>query len=203
MLIEEADERQKPSFFGMSRNRDHARAYTHSSKMALDQLVAFLRDEPIVSSQNLFVLPVHHLVQRVLVFWSSDDSTVKGMHALLSANTTKGITFFRHKVLSDFTIAKQDVTIQIHVENSKTTTHLPTATLSTDQSNRSPGFWNFQLTNTTTWLWRWLPHRLSKRQSLTTVVLRTPITQIIFFNHGTVFLWDDYWPLSLSCESDL
>ena len=29
-------------------------------------------------------------------------------------------------------------------------THLPTATLSTDQSNRSPGFLNFQLTNTTT-----------------------------------------------------
>ena len=48
------------------------------------------------------------------------------MHALFSANNTKGIAFFRHdKVLSDFTIAKQDVTIQIHVENSKTTTHLP------------------------------------------------------------------------------
>ena len=39
----------------------------------------------------------------------------------------------------------------------------PTATLSTDQSNRSPGFFlNFQLTNSTTWQWRWLPHRLSK-----------------------------------------
>ena len=60
--------------------------------------------------------------------------------------------------------------------------YLPTATLSTDQSNHSPGFLNFQLTNITTWLWRWLPHRLSKRQSLTTVLLRTPITQMIFFN---------------------
>ena len=59
---------------------------------------------------------------------------------------------------------------------------LPTATLSTDQSNRSPGFLNFQLSNTTTWLWSWLPHRLSKCQSLTTVLLRTPITQMIFFN---------------------
>ena len=31
---------------------------------------------------------------------------------------------------------------------------------------------------------RWLPHRLSKRQSLTTVLLRTPITQMIFFSQG-------------------
>ena len=46
------------------------------------------------------------------------------------------------------------------------------------------GFLNFQLTNTTTWLWRWLPHRLSKRQSLATVLLRTPITHMIFFNQG-------------------
>ena len=64
-------------------------------------------------------------------------------------------------------------------------TYLPTATtLSIDQSNRSPGFLNFQLTNTTTWLWGWLLHRLSKCQSLTTVLLRTPITQMIFFNPG-------------------
>ena len=35
------------------------------------------------------------------------------------------------------------------------------------------------------WLWRWLRHRLSKRQSLTTVLLRTPITQMIFFSQGT------------------
>ena len=43
---------------------------------------------------------------------------------------------------------------------------------------------NFQLTNTTTGLWRLLPHRLSKRRSITTVLLRTPITQMIFFNQG-------------------
>ena len=65
-------------------------------------------------------------------------------------------------------------------------THLPTATLSTDQSNRSPGFWNFQLRLRlsldsedgfrTAWL--------SKRQSLTTVLLRAPITQMIFFNQS-------------------
>ena len=29
-----------------------------------------------------------------------------------------------------------------------------------------------------------LSNRLSKRQSLTTVLLRTPITQMIFFNQG-------------------
>ena len=34
----------------------------------------------------------------------------------------------------------------------------------------------------TSCLWRWLPHRLWKRQSLTTVLLRTPVTQMIFFN---------------------
>ena len=37
-----------------------------------------------------------------------------------------------------------------------------------------------------TWLWRWLRHRLSKRQSLTTVLLRTPITQMIFFNQANL-----------------
>ena len=31
-----------------------------------------------------------------------------------------------------------------------------------------------------------LPHRLSKRQTLTTVLLRTPVTQMIFFNQGTI-----------------
>ena len=31
-------------------------------------------------------------------------------------------------------------------------------------------------------LWRWLPHRLLKRPSWTTALLRTPITQMIFFN---------------------
>ena len=41
---------------------------------------------------------------------------------------------------------------------------------------------------TTTWLWRWLPLRLLKRRSQTTVFLRTPITQMIFFIHVTVYL---------------
>ena len=34
----------------------------------------------------------------------------------------------------------------MHVFTANHITHLPTATLSTDQSNRSPGFLNFQLT---------------------------------------------------------
>ena len=51
------------------------------------------------------------------------------------------------------------------------------------------------LTNTTTWLWRWLPHRLSKRQSITTVLLRTPVTQMIFFNQGLFIM------LSRVCDS--
>ena len=37
-------------------------------------------------------------------------------------------------------------------------------------------------------LWRWLPHRLSKRQSLTTVLVRTPITQVIFFNQVIIII---------------
>ena len=36
-------------------------------------------------------------------------------------------------------------------------------------------------------LWRWLPHRSSKRHSLT-VLLRTPITHMIFFNLGNFSL---------------
>ena len=44
----------------------------------------------------------------------------------------------------------------------------------------SPGTSKFPAT-----IWRWLPHRLSKRQSQTTVLLRTPITQMIFFNQGS------------------
>ena len=40
-----------------------------------------------------------------------------------------------------------------------------------------------------TWLWIWLPYRLSaKRQSQTTVLLRTPITQMTFFNQGRLLL---------------
>ena len=39
------------------------------------------------------------------------------------------------------------------------------------------------------WLWRWWPpHRLSKRQSQTTVNLRTPITQMIFLNQGMLLM---------------
>ena len=39
-----------------------------------------------------------------------------------------------------------------------------------------------------TWLWRWLPHFLSKHQSQTTVLLMTPIIQMIFFNQDlTIF----------------
>ena len=37
-----------------------------------------------------------------------------------------------------------------HVFTANHITHLPTATLSVDQSNRSPGFLNFQLTETIT-----------------------------------------------------
>ena len=52
------------------------------------------------------------------------------------------------------------------------------------------GFWIFKwlrLSLTFTWLWRWLPHRLSELQSQTKVPLRTLITQMIFFNQGTTF----------------
>ena len=49
------------------------------------------------------------------------------------------------------------------------------------------------VTKTTTWLWRWLLHRLSKRKSQTTVLLRTPITQIIFFNQGMLLLGSNYF----------
>jgi len=50
-----------------------------------------------------------------------------------------------------------------------------------------------KMTKTTTWLWRWLPHRLSKRQSLTTVLLRTPVTQMILFNHGMLLLGSNHF----------
>ena len=49
------------------------------------------------------------------------------------------------------------------------------------------------LTKTITWLWRWLLHRLSKRKSQTTVLLRTPITQIIFFNQGMLLLGSNHF----------
>ena len=43
------------------------------------------------------------------------------------------------------------------------------------------------------WLWRWLPYRLSKRHSLTTVLLRTPVTQKIFFNQGMLLLGSNHF----------
>ena len=46
-----------------------------------------------------------------------------------------------------------------------------------------------------TWLRRWFPHRLLKRQSLTTVLLRTPITQMIFFNQGMLLLGSNHFLL--------
>ena len=61
------------------------------------------------------------------------------------------------------------------------------------RTNRSSGFLNFQLTKITTWIWRWLPHRLSKRQALTTVPLRTPITQMMFFNQGMLLLGSSHF----------
>ena len=50
-----------------------------------------------------------------------------------------------------------------------------------------------------TWLWRWLPHSLSKRQSRTTVLLRTPITQMMFFNQGTMINQTDVLLLCSIC----
>ena len=46
------------------------------------------------------------------------------------------------------------------------------------------GFLNFQLTNTTTWLWRWLLHRLSKRQSPTKSFSGLQSPRRSFFNQG-------------------
>ena len=42
-------------------------------------------------------------------------------------------------------------------------------------------------------LWRWLQCRLSKRQSQTTVLLRTPITQMTFFNQGMLLLGSNHF----------
>ena len=41
-------------------------------------------------------------------------------------------------------------------------------------------------------LLRWLPHRLSKRQSLTTVLLRTLITRMTFCNQGMLLLGSNH-----------
>ena len=48
------------------------------------------------------------------------------------------------------------------------------------------------LTKTITWLWRWLLHRLSKRQLQTTVLLRIPVTQMICFNQGMLLLGSNH-----------
>ena len=53
--------------------------------------------------------------------------------------------------------------------------------------------WVIGVLRRTVVLWRWLPHRLSKRQSLTTVLLRTPITQMIFFNQGMLLLGSNHF----------
>ena len=49
--------------------------------------------------------------------------------------------------------------------------------------------WLWRLTQ----LWRWLLHRLSKRQSPATGLLRTPITQIIIFNQGMILLGSNHF----------
>ena len=48
-------------------------------------------------------------------------------------------------------------------------------------------------------LWRWLPHRLSKRQSQTTVLLRTLITQMIFFNQVMLLLGWNHFLMNQYC----
>jgi len=54
-------------------------------------------------------------------------------------------------------------------------------------------FLRFRLTGTAAWLWGWLPHGLSRCRSLTAVLLRTPVTQIIFFNHGMLLLGSNHF----------
>ena len=53
-----------------------------------------------------------------------------------------------------------------------------------------------------TWLWKWLPHRLSKRESQTTVLLRTPITsfsiKVCYSWVQTIFLFLKYKVIILS-----
>ena len=42
-------------------------------------------------------------------------------------------------------------------------------------------------------IWLVLPHRLSKRQSPTAVLLRTPVSQMIFFNQGMLLLVSNHF----------
>ena len=46
-------------------------------------------------------------------------------------------------------------------------------------------FWQPVQKPSSSWLWRWLPLRLSKCQSPTTFLLKTLVTQMIFFNPGS------------------
>ena len=70
-----------------------------------------------------------------------------------------------------------------HVFTPNHITHLATLLYLLTNHIAYQGFWIFKWLRTTLpWLWRWLPDRLSKRQSLTTVLRRTPISQMRFFN---------------------
>jgi len=42
-------------------------------------------------------------------------------------------------------------------------------------------------------LWRWLPHRLSRRQSLAAVLLGPPVAWMIFFNQGMLLLGSNHF----------
>ena len=68
---------------------------------------------------------------------------LKNVYSTGNINTLLAIHFTNH--LSALPISAHVFTVN-HI------THLPMATLSIDQWNRSQGFLNFQLTNTTTWL---------------------------------------------------
>ena len=66
-----------------------------------------------------------------------------------------------------------------------------------------PDFWIFKWLKAITWLWRWLPHRLSKHQLPTTVLLKTPAVQMIIFYQGMLLLGSDHslknWAYYLRC----
>ena len=76
-----------------------------------------------------------------------------------------------------------------HTSSQPITSRIYQRLLSPYQSNLLPGFLNFQLR---------LPHRLSKRQSLTTVLLRTPISQMIFFHQSMLLLGSNHFPLIIT-----
>ena len=70
-----------------------------------------------------------------------------------------------------------------HVFTANHNPRLPTATLSIDHST---------LKMDSAWLW--------KRQSPTTVLLRTPITQMIIFNPGTLLLGSNHYFIYHDCS---